>query len=255
MGSITFLGIGTGNIFLRNQLLSTGGIILQLKDLQFHIDPGTNSLLKQYQYRINPRETTAIFCSHAHLNHSNDINAVIDAMTLSGLDKKGILVANTDIIENMKDHYLSCLEKFIQMKHNKKIAIEDIEIIGTKAEHSIANIGFKFITPEFILSYTSDTKYFEGIEREYEDTDILILNNKNPFNVNDGSNLNSSDSIKIINEVKPKLAIITHFGIKMIKEDTLFQAREICKRTNTQVIAAKDGMVVNPYSFSTTVKI
>jgi len=247
---ITFLGVGTGNIFLRNQLLSSAGIILQLNDIQFHIDPGTNSLLRQYQYGINPRQTTAVFTSHSHLNHCNDVNAVIDAMTLTGLDKKGVLVGNTEINE----FYLNCLEKYIQMEGKKKIAIEDIEIIGLKAEHSVNTIGFKFITPEFILSYSADTRYFENIEKEYEDSDILILNNKNPFNASDKNNLNSSDSIKIINGVKPKLAIITHFGIKMIKEDILYQAREICKRTQTQVIAAKDGMTVNPYSFSTTVK-
>lgn len=252
MDAITFLGVGTGNIFLRNQLLTSGGIILKLGDLQFHIDPGPNSLLRQHFYGINPRETNVILASHDHLNHSNDVNAVISAMTLSGLDKKGILVANKDIIIN--EFYASCLEKFIGMELGKKIAIEDIEIIGTKAEHSISNIGFKFITPQFILGYSSDTKYFEGIEKEYEDSDILILNNKNPFDVNDGNNLNSYDSIKIIKEVRPKLAVVTHFGIKMIKEDALYQAREISKKTNIQVIAAKDGMVMDPYSFGTTIK-
>lgn len=220
--AVTFLGTGTGNVFLRNQILSSGGIVMQLKNMQFHIDPGTGALLRLFQNGINPRETTAVFVSHAHLNHCNDVNAVIDAMTLSGMDKKGVLVSTE---EPANKFYLSCLERFIQMEKDKKIAIEDTEIIATKSEHSINSNGFKFITPEFILSYTSDTKYFGGIEKEYEDSDILILNNKNPFGITDGNNLNSNDSINIIKGVKPKLAIITHFGIKMIKSDVLYEAR------------------------------
>ena len=67
-------------------------------------------------------------------------------------------------------------------------------------------------------------------------------------------NLSSDDAIKIINAVKPKLAIIHHLGIKMIEADPMYEAREIQKKTNTQVIAAKDGLTVNPISHSSSVK-
>ena len=45
------------------------------------------------------------------------------------------------------------------------------------------------------------------------------------------------------------MAIITHFGINFLKADPLYEVREIQKQTNCQVIAAKDGMVVNPISY------
>ncbi|MBC8444422.1 hypothetical protein H8D83_02435 [Candidatus Woesearchaeota archaeon] len=63
--------------------------------------------------------------------------------------------------------------------------------------------------------------------------------------------LSSDDAVKIINKVKPKVVIITHFGIKMLKADPLYEAREIQKQTGIQIIAAKDGMVINPISYST----
>ncbi|MEK6949061.1 MAG: hypothetical protein AABX34_02490, partial [Nanoarchaeota archaeon] len=49
---------------------------------------------------------------------------------------------------------------------------------------------------------------------------------------------------------KPRLAIITHFGINFVKADPLYTVREIQKETNVQVIAATDGMIVNPLSYS-----
>jgi phosphoribosyl 1,2-cyclic phosphodiesterase len=75
------------------------------------------------------------------------------------------------------------------------------------------------------------------------------LNIVHPFN-NKENQLSSDDAVKIINKVKPKLTIITHFGIKMLKADPLYEAREIQKKTGVQIIAAKDGMVINPISYS-----
>ncbi|MCH8329647.1 MAG: hypothetical protein IIB81_04620 [Nanoarchaeota archaeon] len=63
------------------------------------------------------------------------------------------------------------------------------------------------------------------------------------------NNLCKEDAINIIKKVNPRLAIITHFGINFLKADPLYEIREIQRETNCQVIAAKDGMVVNPISY------
>ena len=47
------------------------------------------------------------------------------------------------------------------------------------------------------------------------------------------------------------MAVITHFGFKMLKEDPLYQAREIQKRSGVQTIEAKDGLSITPQSYST----
>ena len=46
------------------------------------------------------------------------------------------------------------------------------------------------------------------------------------------------------------MAIITHFGIDFIKSDPLYEVRDIQRETNCQIIAARDGMVVDPLSYS-----
>jgi len=56
--------------------------------------------------------------------------------------------------------------------------------------------------------------------------------------------------VKIIEEAKPKLTIIQHFSKKMIDAEPMAEAREIQKRARQQVIAAKDGLIINPVSFS-----
>ena len=240
------------------QIRASGGIILQINENQFHIDPGPSSLLMAREVGVNLRGNTALLVSHNHLNHCNDINAVVDAMTYSGFDKTGVLIANNTVINGSRDYtpflqeyYKNCLERYIVLNAGQKVGINDIEIKALKAKHSETNaIGFKFFTPQYTLTYSGDTKYSAEVVEEYKNSNILILNV--PFlkkeKENDG--LSKEDAVKIINAVKPRLTIITHFGMDFIKSDPLYEVREIQKETNCQVIAAKDGMVINPLSYS-----
>tara|TARA_Y100000294_G_scaffold166769_1_gene175380 strand:- start:386 stop:1099 length:714 start_codon:yes stop_codon:yes gene_type:complete len=178
-------------------------------------------------------------------------------MTYSGFDKKGVLVANNAVINGSENHqpflqkyYCDCLERYIVLEAGSKVGVNDVEIRAIKAKHSEPNaIGFKFITPNYTLTYTGDTIYSVETISEYENSNILILNVPCLKKEENKNNLCKEDVIKIINKVNPRLAIITHFGINFLKADPLYEIREIQKQTNTQVIAAKDGMVVNPISY------
>lgn len=252
---IIFLGTAGDVFVVGKQIKGSGGIIMQIGEMQFHIDPGPGSLVRAVQNDINLRANTAIFATCNHINHSNDINAVINAMTYGGFDKRGILVASNSVVNGetsyLTDFHKKCLEKIIVLKAGQRIGIEDIEIHALPANHSDPDtIGLKFVTGDFILTYSSDTSYSKEITKAYKDTDILILNVVLPGKEKNEAQLNSEDAIKIIKEVNPKLTIITHFGIKMIKSDPLYEAREIQKQTGCQVICAKDGMVLSPTSYA-----
>ena len=77
---------------------------------------------------------------------------------------------------------------------------------------------------------------------------------ENTRNMESKDALNSDDAEKIIKKASPQLAILTGFGIKMLQAETLYEAREMQKSTGIQIIAAKDGMTINPVSFTTTVR-
>jgi len=254
--SIIFLGTGQGSFVVGKQIRSSAGFILQSGENQFHIDPGPSALAKAAEYGVNIRANTAIFVSHSHINHSNDINAVIDAMTYSGFDKKGVLIANSTVVNGSEElrpvlsgYYRDFLERFIVMQPNQRVALNEIEILTLKTLHSEQNtLGFKFFTPEFVLTYSSDTSYSPELVKQYKNSNILILNV--PYLKRGKYNLCVEDAIKIIKEVNPRLAIIQHFGVEMTKADPLYQIREIQKATKVQTVAAKDGMVINPLSYS-----
>lgn len=256
--SIIFLGTGGDSIVVGKQLRASGGFILKVRETQFHIDPGPGALVRALENGINLRANTAVLASHNHLNHAADLNAVIDAMTYGGLDKTGILVGNKTVIEGLPsvksyltDFHKNLMEKIMILNNGKRIAIEDVEIEALPANHSDPDtVGFKFYTPEFTLSYSSDTTYSRDLVNKYKGSDILLLNVVGPQGEKMKNHLNSDDAVKIIDKVNPKLAVITHFGIKMIKANPLYEGRYIQSETGIQVLAAKDGMRISPVSYS-----
>jgi len=256
--NIIFLGTGGDSYVVGKQVRASGGIILQVDDDQFHIDPGPGALVMAKETGVNLRANTALFVTHNHINHCNDINAVIDAMTYGGFDKKGVLVANNTVINGsehytpyLQKYYRDFLERFIVLEAGKRVGINDVEIEAIKAKHSEPNaIGFKFITPDYTLAYTGDTMYSVETVSQYENANVLILNVPYLKKDEGRNNLCKEDAINIIKKVNPRLAIITHFGVNFLKSDPMYEVREIQKETNCQVIAAKDGMVVNPVSYA-----
>ena len=259
---ITFLGTGGDSFVVGKQTRASGGIVLQSGGYQFHIDPGPGALVRAAQFDVNLRANTAILVSNPDLFHSNDVNAVISAMTYDGFDKQGVLISNESFVKGLPDQpstlrglYANCVERIIVAKPGNKIGIEDIEVhtLATKNEDESA-VGFKFLTSDFVLSYSSDTSYSKEVVKQYVHSDILILNVLNPGDNKDKNHLCSEDAVKIIDEIKPSLVIITHFGKKMLSSDPLYEAREIQKKTGVQVISATDGLVITPDSYSAGIK-
>lgn len=256
--NIIFLGTAGDSQVSGKQVRASGGIIIQIGELQFHLNPGPGSLVRAAQYGVNLRANTAIFVTNSNLLNCNDVNAVIDAMTYGGMDKNGLLVANKTVVQGDEKHspflnrsQASCVERIIMLTKGQKMAIEEVEIHALPAETTDENaIGLKFLAPDFTLVYSSDTKYSKDIVEQYKGADILLLNVNLPGNERSDESLSSDDAKKIIKEVNPKLAILTNFGMKMIKADPLYEGRMIQKDTDIQVIVAKDGMTISPGSYA-----
>jgi len=259
---IIFLGTGGCPIVVGKQIRASGGVILEVEDNQFHINPGPGSLVRAKQFDISLRENTAVLVSNNKLINCNDINAVLEAMTHAGLDRKGVLLANKtvysgddNVLPYLTEYHKSLVEKSLQLEANQKVGINDVEIRATAAKGVDPNgLGLIFFTPKFVLGYTGDTDFRSDIAEQYKECDVLILNVTNPKDVKKTGELCTETAIAFVSAAKPKLAIITHFGIKMVDADPISEAREIQKATKVQTIAATDGLIIDPTSYSANLK-
>ncbi len=256
---IVFLGTAGDAMTASKQQRSTGGIVVQVDQYQIHLDPGPGATLMARQCGINLRDNTAVLVSHAHLNHAHDVNAVLSAMTYSGLDTKGVLIGSKSVIEGHEGiqaplhlYYHKCVERILPVKPGQKVGIEQLEVHVLKAFHDDPTaVGYKIFTPHFVIAYSGDTKYHKDLLVEYQGTDILILNIVHPFGQSGKDwQLSSDDAVTILKHVQPKLCVITHFGKNMIAVDPLCEAREIQRKTGVQILCAKDGMAIQPESYA-----
>lgn len=255
---ITFLGTAGENSVLAKYDKTGGGVILEIDDKSFFLDPGPGALVQAGRLKFNLRENTALILSSSRIEQCNDINSVIDAMTVSGLDKRGVLLANMKAFGEkslLLEPYKLWVERIIHLESGKRIGIEDIDIhvLSTTEENAF---GLSFFTKEGKITYTSNTSCTSEIIEQYKGSSLLILNIFHPRGITSSGFLNTDDAITIVQAVKPKLAVITHFGMKMIKAEPLYEAREIQRQTNIQVIAAKEGLTLSltPYASSVIVK-
>ncbi|RBQ22741.1 Ribonuclease BN [Candidatus Methanobinarius endosymbioticus] len=250
---ITFLGTGGGRFATISQKRMTGGFrIDDFAGKNFHIDPGPGALVKSFQFGLNPSKLDGIFISHAHTDHYTDGEVLIEAMTRGMTKEKGIIMGSLSVFEGFKQwgpsiskYHTSKSKKLILGPIKSKI-IDDLKIKGTKTVHGDpTSVGFQMKFKDLNISYTSDTSYFEKLHNYHKDSDILIASVIRPGNQSIKGHMCSRNFKDLINEIKPKLAIMTHFGFKMLNEDPVNEAKNITKETGVKTLAAFDGMVID----------
>ncbi len=250
--SLTFLGSGGGRFTTIYQVRATGGVYLEDGRVRVHIDPGPGALVQMHRFNVNPTKTDIIAVSHAHTDHYTDAEVLIEAITNGGTKKKGALIGSKSVIEGYDEfdpaisrYHRGLVDKVLSFTPGESFEYKHLRIKATKSFHNDpTTIGFRFETTKGVISYMADTDYDDSLAEEHEGARILILPVTRPLGAKIPYHLSTKEAAKIIAAVKPELAILTHFGLKMIEENPDFQADWIWKETGIRTIAADDGMVV-----------
>lgn len=250
---ITFFGSGGGRFSAISQRRMTGGFrIDNLAGKNYHIDPGPGALVRTYQFGFNPRNLNGIFVSHAHTDHYNDAEILIEAMTRGMTREQGTIFASGSVLNGF-EKWGPCISKYHQSMSDSYVLAPDvvhevngIKVKGCRTEHGDpAGSGFQIDNRGFKVSYTSDTGYFDGLAQDHEGADILIASVLRPGNRTIPGHMCSRNFIDLIKEVKPKVAVMTHLGLKMISSNPVTEAKKISKQTGVKTIAAFDGLSFN----------
>ena len=247
MNKIKFLGTAGARFVVIKQLRKSGGIWLTLDNTNVLIDPGPGSLIRclSSKPKLNPLDLDGIILTHRHIDHSNDINIMIEAMTNGGFKKKGVVFAPADALEDdpvilkyVREH----VENIETLKEKSSYTIGNISFsTPVKHIHSVETYGLNFYVKEYSISLVTDTKYFEGLESYYKG-DVLILNIVLLEDKEKIMHLSLKYVEKIISANKPKLCVLTHFGMNMIRAKPWEIAENLSEKLGVRVIAASDGM-------------
>ena len=250
MNKIKFLGTAGARFVVTRQIRKSGGIWLSLDDTNLLIDPGPGSLVRclDSKPKLKPLDLDGIILTHRHIDHSNDINIMIEAMTNGGYTKKGVIFAPDDAIKNdpvILKHFKNHVQKLEVLKLNEDYKIGNISFsTPVKHIHGVETYGLNIYGKKNSISIISDTKYFDGLEKFYNN-DIVIFYVVLSEEKNGILHLSIKDVEKMISIIKPKLSILTHFGMSVIKAKPWEIADKFSKKIGVNVIAARDGMEID----------
>jgi ribonuclease BN (tRNA processing enzyme) len=250
VNTIKFLGTAGARYVVAKQLRASGGILLDLEGERILIDPGPGCMvhLASSRPRIDPTEIDTIILTHKHIDHSSDVNALIDGMTAGGIQKKGTLIAPGDALEGdpvVLRYLRDYLKEIIVTREGLVLERESLTIEAPlRVRHSVETYGFLFHTTSGTLSHIPDTSYFPELATAFR-ADLTIINVVLAKNRGGIDHLDINDARMILAEMRPKVGIITHFGMSLLKMKPWELAREMEKEIGLRVLAARDGMNVN----------
>lgn len=250
--TITFLGTGGARFMMISQILESGGMWLNLGDTEILLDPGPGCIVHATKRKLKAEKLSAIVVSHRHLDHSGDVNVMVEAMTRGGFEKHGRLFAPADALEGepiIFSYLRQRLDGIGILETGKSHTIGDVTMTTpVRHVHPVENYGIVFRTPRHSISYISDTSYFDELPDNYR-TDLMIINIvfteprfQEDYTDSPVDHLSIPEVERLVKDAKPKAALLTHFGMGIWRVKPWRVAKSLTEKTGVRVIAARDGM-------------
>lgn len=250
---LKFLGTAGARFVVARQLRSSAGLYLEAMGKKVIIDPGPGTLvrLNAVKPKIDVEKIDGLILTHGHIDHANDVNILIDAMTQGGLKRKGWLFAPQECLEGKKaiifNYLKGYLEKIIPLEPETEYNFGALKWrTSIRHLHPVETYGLIFEIKGKKLGLVADTKFFSGLIDCYRKAHWLILNvvRESPFEDPAIQHLVLDDARKLIKEIKPVLVILTHFGLTMLRAKPQALAQKLEKELGLKVIAAADGLTL-----------
>ncbi len=247
MGFLKFLGTAGARFVVMHQLRASGGLWLSLDGTNLLIDPGPGCLLRCLgsQPKLDPAQLDGILLTHRHLDHVNDVNIMIEAMTNGGFHRKGTVFAPHDAL--IDDPVIF---KHARQQVNQITALDPCQryTLGTlsfttsqQLHHSVETYGITVNGRNESVSLITDTEYFPELSAQFPG-DLLVINVVLQEKKHGIQHLALPEAEMIIAANHPKLAVLTHFGMTLVKAEPQTLADDMTKRLGITVIAATDGL-------------
>jgi ribonuclease BN (tRNA processing enzyme) len=244
------MGTAGARFMVAKQLAASGGLYLEEGATRLALDPGPGAVVQYAKRKVDLARLSGIVLSHRHLDHCGDVNVVIEAMTEGGFRPRGTLFCPSDALDD-DPVVLRYLRGFpndlVRLEPETAYRIGEVGFTTTRRHiHGVETYGFLFDGPgngRPRLGWVTDSKYYDGIAADH-DADVMLIHTVLAQSRPELPHLGLDDAERIVSEAKPRLAIITHFGMQVWRAHPWEVAADMSQRTGVEVKAARDGMAL-----------
>jgi ribonuclease BN (tRNA processing enzyme) len=170
---------------------------------------------------------------------------MVEAMTSGGFKRHGYLYAPADALDNepvIFSYLRKSIEGVVVLEAGKSYTVGNVTFsTPVRHIHPVETYGMVFQAQGHRFSYIADTLYFDELIKHYA-SELLIINVVFAKPFPPVQHLAIPDAARIIAEIKPKVAILSHFGMHVWQAKPWKIAEELTQQTGVKVIAARDGM-------------
>ena len=255
---IRFLGTAGTRFIMLSQRRSSGGIWFSYGSARGVIDPGPGSLVQicKASPPLSTIDINTLIITHRHIDHSSDLNVLVEGMTLKSREPRGCVLLTKDSVEKGDAVLLKYAARRVKniYRHKNRRLVEitpDVTVESVKhSHHGVQCYGLIFRSQGLpTWGLISDSRPLKSFPRRYADCELLIMNVTLPFPRPPLEHLSIPDAASLLACLSPRLALLTHMGQFILDSDPQKTARRLCT-DKTAVLAAEDGMIVDFADFN-----
>jgi ribonuclease BN (tRNA processing enzyme) len=244
--NVYLLGTAGARYVVAKQLRASAGTVLEEDGEFLLLDPGPGTIVHLAKHKIPVEKIRNILISHKHLDHSADLNVIIDAITEGTFKNRGRLFIPKEAWDEgvLLSYLREALAETIFLAEKEAYQTTKFSFKTTKKLlHSAETYGFIFnLKDGKSLGFLVDTAFFEELISEFQGVNYLIVNVVRYEPKEGVLHLSVQDVRKLLASLRPELTVITHFGMTMLRANPFKVAKDLSSELNLKVIAAYDGL-------------
>ncbi len=229
---IEFLGTGGGRNVIFSKERRVAGFVIR-DGIEVLVDPGPST------YCVYDGIPDAIFVSHNHIDHSENLHVMIERMTRATKEKRGRVIAPPSVYISPYHTSLTRVER-VTGGEIVNVSGKRMEVIPLK--HNTDCVGFVY---EDRFTYIADSGYTPSLPSFIRD--VVVFNTQIIAEELWKDRCSTGCVLRVLEESPriPKLVVLTHFGVYALRKDPVRAAKELEERLGLEVLAAYDGMRIS----------
>jgi phosphoribosyl 1,2-cyclic phosphodiesterase len=251
--TLKFLGTAGARFVVSTQIRHSGGLVWTLAGTTVWVDPGPGALVRALSSRprVDPSRTDVLVVTHRHLDHAGDATAVVEAMTKGGFARRGVLLGPRDALE-VEPVVFRYAQAFVGRRallapgSRHELAPEVVLETPLAHDHGVETYGYRLSAPGFVAAHVVDTFWLDALVEAYAGADLLVVNATRARGRDRRYlHLGADDAERLVGAIRPRLAVLTHLGMQVVRAGPERIALGISDRTGVPTVAARDGWLLD----------
>jgi ribonuclease BN (tRNA processing enzyme) len=246
---LTVVGSGT---LVPSARRSSPALAISCDGFQATVDGGSGTLRRQAELGIDYRQTSTLFFTHVHPDHTLDVLAFLFALKFAAKAEgpEPVDIVGPPGFETFLDHLRDGVRpwtdggdrgfRVVELEPGAVRRFGPIEVEAVRLEHSVVDHGYRFRGPSGgVLAFTGDTAWCENLIVLAREADLLVAECSGSSRHSAPNHLSAPEVGRLARDARVKQVVLSH--LYPLPDDRV-RLDEVAEHYAGPVLLAEDGM-------------